>query len=290
MISGFGPFEQASLSSAESGIPADIAPLMELLHAGRRAVDLTDMGASFDAIIRRLGFGDFSLRLKRPAPPGETSYDGIWTYPTSWESHFQASRYYLISPVFHLADRLHRPFNWFEVLALPNLTKRSRQIFYEAAEFSIGMGLTVPLHPTHDLPAVFTITSDRQADPSADSIRVQGRMAHLLGLGFYELAAPLLHNRQLALRDAGPTVAAANDNFPAGRHGTAREFRHALTSIERECLTWCAAGFDSQAISERLWLSDALVHRILELARIKLGVTTREHAVVRALANDLIAI
>ena len=185
---------------------------------------------------------------------------------------------------------MRRPFNWFQLLALPNLPKRSRQIFCEAAEFLIGMGLTVPLHPTHALPAVFTITSDRSADPSTESIRVQGRMAHLLGLGFYELAGPLLHDRQLALREAAPLGAAVNDNTPSARLEAAYEIRHPLTPFERECLTWSAAGYDFLAISDRLWLSEALVHRTLELARIKLGAATHDHAVVRALANDLIAI
>lgn len=271
---------------------ADIAALKQFLDATAPESDLRHTGTVFDATIRRLGFGEFALRIRKPGKTTteDTPFNGIWTYPNHWREHFNASGYFSISPVFIMAERLRRPFNWFEILALPALSKAQRRMFSEAAEFSIGMGLTVPIHTANCRPAVFTINANQSLDPAADSIRVDEKKALLLGFGFFERAAPLLHGQQLALSETDPLSVAVNDNAPQTDAEMRGKIRHVLTPFERECLAWSAAGLDSWAISERFALSEAMVHRAFEAARLKLGVATRDHAVVRALANDLIAL
>ncbi len=65
---------------------------------------------------------------------------------------------------------------------------------------------------------------------------------------------------------------------------------HQLTPFERECLVWAAFQIDDAAIAARFSLPETMVRQALEIARIKLGASSREHAVVRALAHGLIAL
>ncbi len=62
-----------------------------------------------------------------------------------------------------------------------------------------------------------------------------------------------------------------------------------LSTREAECLLWLARGLRSAAIAERLSLAVVTVELHIKNARVKLGATTREHAVAKAITLGLIA-
>jgi DNA-binding CsgD family transcriptional regulator len=287
-----GPIARNQFTNSAAAIasaPTAIGAVAAFLEATRGAGPWF-IASLFDATIQALGFGHFTIRLNTPATGEDKPSGRIWTYPKAWEEHANASGYALISPTRMTAMRLRRPFNWFEAVAQSTLSEAQRRIYREAAEFSIGLGLTVPIISRDDAPTLISINSDPSLDPTADAIRAHERKALLLGLGLFERIEPVLGDRQMALREARPTTVAANDNAPSRQSTSGAEIRHELTPFERECLIWAAFQIDDAAIAARFSLPEIMVRQALEVARIKLGAASREHAVVRALAHGLIAL
>ncbi len=189
-----------------------IAATVEFLEATRDADDANTIGSLFDTVILALGFGHYSLRCAPQRPSVGSGGGRIWTHPRAWEEHFDASDYAALSPVIQMAGRVYRPFNWFEVLAQPNLSAAQRRIYSEATEFSIGMALTVPIHQAEGPPSIIIINADSSLDPTADVIRAEGKKAHLLGLALYERIRLRIGDQWIAVREPGPADAVANDN------------------------------------------------------------------------------
>ncbi|HEY9080487.1 helix-turn-helix transcriptional regulator [Magnetovibrio sp.] len=63
-----------------------------------------------------------------------------------------------------------------------------------------------------------------------------------------------------------------------------------LTTRERECLLWLAQGLNSEQISDRLMIARITVDTHIGSAKRKLGASTREHALARAIQLGLIAL
>jgi hypothetical protein len=172
--------------------------VVEFLRTIDGETELDRISAAFVGQLRRRGFGDFSLRLGNDDAVviDGRPFHGVSTYSQGWERHFCTRNYFETSPVFRLARVMDRPFNWFELLALPWISKPDKRVFEEAVEFDIGLGITVPSRTRHGESGVFTVTSNPREDPTADVIRSKGETAHLLGFAFFEVAGPLIEERQ----------------------------------------------------------------------------------------------
>jgi LuxR family quorum sensing-dependent transcriptional regulator len=268
--------------------------VVEFLRTIDGETELDRISAAFVGQLRRRGFGDFSLRLGNDDAVviDGRPFHGVSTYSQGWERHFCTRNYFETSPVFRLARVMDRPFNWFELLALPWISKPDKRVFEEAVEFDIGLGITVPIRTRHGESGVFTVTSNPREDPTADVIRSKGETAHLLGFAFFEVAGPLIEERQRrrGLGGIEPALGFANDNAPLLGPSIASWRGKGLTVFERDCLAWGAVGLTDWLISERFRFPEAMVHCALESARIKLGAASRTHALVKALVNDLVAI
>jgi hypothetical protein len=108
---------------------------------------------------------------------------------------------------------------------------------------------------------VFTVTSNPRDDPTADVIRSQGETAHLLGFAFFEVAGPLIDERQQhRLSDLEPAYSVANDNAPLLGSSVTGWRGKGLTVFERDCLAWGAVGLTDWLISERFRFPEAMVH------------------------------
>ena len=274
------------------GQPHPTDALVEFLKTIDGEPDLDRISAAFALHLKRHGFGDFSLRIENDdaAIIDGRPFHGVSTYSPDWEQHFCARNYFVTSPVFRFARVVRRPFNWFEILAQPWISKADKFVFEEAAEFDIGLGISIPIHAPHGLSGVFTVTSNPSDDPTADVIRSQGELAHLLGFAFFETAGPLIAQRQHRLGSVEPVRCHANDNRPSSGTSSTAWRGKGLTEFERDCLAWEAVGLTDRLISERVRFPEAMVSRTLESARIKLGAASRTHAMVKAIVNDLVAI
>jgi DNA-binding CsgD family transcriptional regulator len=156
-----------------------------------------------------------------------------------------------------------RPFNWLEIGSVSSFTEDQKKVFYEAKEFGIASGGTVPIHGPGMAKALFTVASDRSQDEFGKLFKRHRHEIHIIATYAHEkiLALGLLEKPEIDLD---------------------------LTPRELEVLTWIARGKTRWEISEVLSISEETVKTHTEHACSKLGASNKTHASVVALVNGLI--
>lgn len=182
-------------------------------------------------------------------------------YPTEWVQHYLAQGYAAVDVVPLESRRSTLPFHWRTALAKPEYGKSAQQVFNESAAFGIHDGYSVPIHSAHGM-ALISMAVD---DPTlfAPSARKQLYALQLMALHFH-----MSCERSLAETPTPPVH---------------------LTAREREVLTWAAQGKTGWEIAQILHLAERTVTYHVENAKVKLGATSRGHAIVKAVTLGLIA-
>ena len=232
------------------------------LAAVDRAETLPELQNAVEALIEPYGLQHVVYHALR-IPQADISHVAmVFTYPEDWIKHYLSRRYYSIDPVVRAGERGIIPFDW---SSLDRSSRAVRRLFDEAADAKIGInGLSVPLRGPGGDHALFTVTSDL---PEADWRALKHSYMRDM-----QLIAVYVHG--CVLRLIGP---AAPD---PGR---------SLSSRERECLQWAAAGKTIEDTATILNLSTGMVRNYLDSARHKLGCLTKPQAVARALQLGIIS-
>lgn len=161
------------------------------------------------------------------------------------------------------------PFEWREAVGSTQLSTKQRQFFGEAGEFGISFGFTVPIHGPHAQFSALTVTSDVPAHLADRLISANRFLIHVMGLYYNEHVGSILL-KQIQ----GPE-----------REGS---IAPVLSVREKDCLSWVAQGKSSWEISRLFGISERTVNFHIENAKRKLGVYSRQHAVVKAVIMKLI--
>lgn len=237
---------------------------------GRRALDeLPDMLgceslADICRLLRRhageLGFEWFVYALEVPDGPANARLALADGYPAPWIEHYFREGLLAQDPVMGHCRQHVVPIAWD---ALPASQLKSR-VMREARDFGLASGATAPLHGARGELGVLSVATD--TGPRSASERIRCALPELSSLACYT------HEALLGLR---------------GREGKRR--RAALTLRERECLLWVAEGKTSWEIGVILGTSERTVNFHVRNASLKLGVSSRQHAVARALMLGLLS-
>ncbi|MBC7950779.1 MAG: LuxR family transcriptional regulator [Rhodospirillaceae bacterium] len=197
------------------------------------------------------------LTISQPVSPWyfETNY------PREWVQHYLAQGYAAVDVVPLESRRSALPFHWRTALSRPEYGNKAKQVFDESAAFGIHDGYSVPIHSAHGL-ALMSMAVD---DPAlfTPSARKQLYALQLMALHFH-----MSCERSLTEAPAPPVH---------------------LTAREREVLTWAAQGKTGWEIGQILHLAERTVTYHVENAKVKLGATSRGHAIVKAITLGLIA-
>lgn len=184
----------------------------------------------------------------------------LHNYPDAWARNFAERNLHACDPVFAHAERNILPFFWDAPAFQAALTSSQQQMLREAESFGIARGYTVPIH----LP---WITGALRASCSVvpDSKEVGARTHPAVQVMSTYLYASVAHHAD---------VRSARDE--ASRASTF------LRPRERECLELAACGKSDWEISQMLHISEHTVHKHVEAAKRRLGVSTRVQAIVWA--------
>lgn len=229
---------------------------LERLHM---APDAAAADAAFRQMIDAFGITTFAY-LGLNLGPGRSAPLLISTYPREWCDRYLERRYYSIDPVIHGARRRSLCFDWGAREYLASLSEPQRQFFLEAREHGIASGMTYPIHGAQGQFAVVSLVSDQPLD------------LDLHAQNLLQLATLHYHIRQV--------------ESSAGDASTADRIE--LTPREAECLTWAANGKSAWEIGQILRLSRHTVAEHINNAKRKLGCSSRDHAVVKAVMEGLI--
>lgn len=207
-----------------------------------------------------LGFSQFLFGLRLPVPLTQPCQLILSGYSTVWRSRYDEQRYMLIDPVLQQAATSTLPVVWDE---LDRSGPRVAQMFGEAADTGLRHGVTLPVHGAH---GEFSLLS--LAGPEALP-RTPGARMELARRAFWFAAHLHTCVRRIALRPPVPLRG---------------ELPVQLTPRERECLTLAADGHSAAEIARRLKITERTVVFHFSRCQEKLQVSTRQHAVARAIA------
>jgi DNA-binding CsgD family transcriptional regulator len=184
------------------------------------------------------------------------------TYPLAWMQRYAEQSYIDIDPVPVTGRRSFLPFRWLPLLDQPRVTAQQRLIFDEAREFGLTDGMAIPIQGIGlDFALIsFAVTADTLALPD---LQHNIGLLHLMTLHFHAAVEKRVQPDPLA------------------------EVVH-LTPRETECLKWMSKGKTAWEISQILHISERTAVYHIENTKRKLGVNTRNHAVVKAISLGLV--
>lgn len=227
-------------------------------------VDLTseilwanDIPTARAAMLRNLRAAGVDLFVYGNFRPGlETPYYDT-TYPPAWVEQYLSNNYQAVDPVVVEARTNRLPFAWRYVAH--RTTPDQQRLFDEAAKHGIRDGYSIPFHDQGQLIAVMSFAFGSAEEMTA----VMTRTPQLRVMGVHYHAAV---ERLLEIE--------TDESM--------------LTTVERHCLQFAAAGHS-------LWEISAATHRVegdvasaLRTAREKLGATSTADAAAKAMEMGLI--
>jgi LuxR family quorum-sensing transcriptional regulator LasR len=211
--------------------------------------------------VRGLGF-DHGLFAVLPQP--RQNPDQVYlrsTYPTSWRQHYDQQNLRATDPTVAYCFKSAAPMVWMD----HSFTTPAQQALYEeASSFGLRVGVTLPIRGQHGEVGMLTCVRDQAP-----------------GKAFIHDLQPTLGSLSL-LRDI------ASDAFGPYIQAVDSPAIPSLTTRERDCLQWMAAGKTAWEIGRLLNISEAGVNFHIANLRSKFGVSRRNDVVIQALRLGLI--
>lgn len=206
-----------------------------------------------------LGYLFFFFSFHLPLIPLRPSVFALTNYPRDWFDLYRDRGYARIDPVTRRLKRAMYPFTW-STATHPELAVR--QLFAAARGYGLDEGVSVPLYGPCGARAALTVAGRGVPD---DAAALDRHYSELLNFGMR------------VFRDVMDRM----DAQPA-------EMEQGLTERQRQILTGIAEGLSYGDIGERFGIKPSTVKTLLDRCCQKLGVTTREQAIVVAMASGQI--
>lgn len=181
----------------------------------------------------------------------------LTNYPRDWLQHYEAAGYEQVDPVLLRLRGDVRPFAWDEI---EQTTSAVRRLYEEAADVGLANGVTVPMHCPNGEQAALSLAG---VDPV-----VQGdAREELYAQTWLFLTRTFAALRRLVVQAQG---------VPAIKR---------LSPRQQQVLAMLAEGLGFKEMSERTGLHRRTLEDAMKKAMAKLGVSSREQAIVQALAT-----
>ena len=174
-------------------------------------------------------------------------------YPGDWLDRLKCDGFWANDPVLAACQRSVAPFAWDDLPRILELSPRQADYMRHAAAQGLARGWTVPIHIPGEASGLcsFVLSTDRELP------RESLPAAQYLACFAFEAA------RRLARRGNPPTPR--------------------LTRRQLECVVLAARGKSDWVAGQILGLAPDTVHKYLEQAKARFGVSSRTELVVRAL-------
>ena len=164
----------------------------------------------------------------------------VSNYPIEWQVRYLAQRYMKIDPVVATARSVMRAFTWAAESPRRIGSKQLRRFYFEAAEFGINSGISIPVRTAFGHMSMLTFASHK---PSLSLDKDIDQLAAIT-------AVSQLHAK-LEQQDVAPTASAQVE----------------LTVRQATCLKWSAEGKSMRAIASLENISFGTVNFHLNNAR-----------------------
>lgn len=238
--------------------------LLDLTHSFvercERSAPASELAATFERAVQQMGFRHFACcsHVNPRRPPQRAVV--VHNYPREWEQSYAERNLHEDDPVFVRAEKEALPFHWDAPDFRTPLTASQSKIMQEAESVGIAHGYTVPIHLPRTAGALHASCS---LVPDTHTIDTRAyRAVQLMSTYLYVSVGYQLDMRAV--------------------RATSLESAPVLSARERQCLELAAYGKSDWDISQLLGISEHTVHKHVEAAKRRLGVSTRVQAIVWA--------
>lgn len=180
-------------------------------------------------------------------------------FPADWVQRLANDGYWANDPVLLACQKTVTPFSWEDLPRLVKMTRQQATYMQVAANEGLARGWTIPIHIPGEATGLcsFVLADDR------DIPRQHLPSAQYVACFAFEAA------RRLAARDGPPPPR--------------------LTRRQLDCVVLAARGKSDWVTGQLLGLAPDTVHKYLEQAKARFGVSSRTELVVRALYDGQIS-
>jgi LuxR family transcriptional activator of conjugal transfer of Ti plasmids len=231
--------------------------LRDFIDSLETACDEDELHGIAERLVHRIGFRWFAYLCI-----DEHGLRAISSYPMQWTQRYVEKSYECVDPVVAKAKTAHHAFAWDNALTSGERPAEQR-LFWEASQFGIRSGVTIPIRGGFGRFASFTFAATENEIVCESS---------KLAMDILEAAALYYHVHAHVRFQIKP-------NQPENIQ---------LTQRERQCLWWTARGKKTPEVASILGVSKRTVVFHLENARAKLQSATITQAVAQALQRQLI--
>ena len=229
------------------------ALVQDFARAARSARDMRTLGVVLREAGAALGFHHVLLQ----SAGGEVLLADL---PEDWRAATPGA-----DAVLAAAAQCFAPFLWSDICRLIACTQAQRDFLAGAAGAGIGAAVTVPVHRASS------------ADDAGSYSKFAGACSFLMTAD-----APLPFTSLAAAHYVG---ALAFDAAEALSHAVPEATGPQLTPRQRDCVALVAQGKSDWEVGQLLGISESTVHKHVEDAKRRFGVSTRIQLVVRSLAD-----
>lgn len=236
-----------------------LAEVQRFVRTVRAATSLADVSHVLSEATREFEFDYFAL-VQRVSSRLSIGPVRLSDYPPEWIALLSATDYYVHDPVLLACEKSVAPFSWDAIPSIIDLSRHQKGYMASARAAGLESGFTVPIHVPGSASGLCSfVTTKGRALPQASLPAAQ-----YLACFSFEAA------RRLASQ--GP-----DDN------GNAAAPPPRLTQRQLDCVVLAARGKSNWVSGKLLGLSPDTVHKYLESAKRRYGVSSRTELVVRAL-------
>ncbi len=242
-----------TLESSTSAAP-DFARVGAFVGALKAADTLETIETVLGEATHAFEFDHFAL-IQRLSQKNSVGPIQLTDYPDEWIAHLLRERRYTDDPVLIASERTVAAFTWRELPALLPLTRRQAGYMNAARAKGLGEGYTVPIHVPGEAAGLCSFVTGHNRPLPVHSLPAMQYLACFAFEGARRLAPK-----------------------PGPDSGPPR-----LTPRQLDCVVLAAKGKSNWVVGELLGISQQTVHKYLENAKRRYGVSSRTELVVRAL-------
>ena len=231
--------------------------VQDFVRTVREADSLETITHVLSDATRRFDFDYFAM-VQRVSSRVSFGAVQLSDYPEAWIDLLGATDYYVHDPVLAACEKSVAPFSWDAIPEMIAMSKHQRAYMASARNAGLDRGYTVPIHVPGEASGLCSFVTTNGRELPADSLPA----AQYLACFAFEAARRLASDRPGS--DGG-------GNVPR------------LTQRQLDCVVLAARGKSNWVAGKLLGLSPDTVHKYLESAKRRYGVSSRTELVVRAL-------
>lgn len=226
-----------------------------------KAKDYLQIQTTVNTFCNEFGFNHFIYGARIPTSMVNPSYIILSGYPPEWREHYIEKDYIRIDPTVSHCFNNTTPIYWENIV---NTTckedKQVNRLFSEADESGLKNGISFPIHCITGETSMFSLSTTDTANKTRSMIKNNLEIGQLFASYVHEAVTRVPDSGMLALLNAE------------------------LTHREKECLLWTTEGKTSWEISQILNIAERTVVFHINNAVKKLNVSSKQHAVARAIS------